>query len=94
MTHQLVQPKKVIHKYEAHAKPLKIGWPARFLIGERQNGLNVFWIEETIRDEKDKVTIDFKLLNTGDEVPEGYAWVATYMLLAGCYIEHLYAKAL
>jgi hypothetical protein len=83
-------PKRVIHKFSVYSGVIELGMPAKFLYVAMQNDNPQLWVQHC-PDSHVQVTAEIKVLGTGDEVPEGFEFLGTW--LDGSYVWHAYAKA-
>lgn len=80
-----------IHKVIFHDGPgpqtLKFPQGGRFLSAQNQNGYLAMWI--FVNTDNEDTEHNFFLLETGNEYPVGYTYLATVQLMNGAYVLHI-----
>jgi hypothetical protein len=84
-------PKRVIHKFPVHSSSeIQLGMPAKFLYVAMQGDYPQLWVQHC-PDSHIQATAQIRTFATGQEIPEGFEFLGTW--LDGSYVWHAYAKA-
>jgi len=82
--------RRVVHKFSAHSGVIELGMPAKFLHVAVKDDSPWVWIQHC-PDSSVKVNAEIKIIGTGEEIPEGFEFLGTW--LDGVFVWHAYAKA-